>query len=112
MIDKDYSSALFRVFQESLTNIARHSEAEKVEITLQKTKRELVLAIRDNGKGILESEVSNSASLGILGMHERVLPFDGHIHITGKPGKGTRITVRIPLPERHTKNREERGGSL
>ena len=81
VIDKDYSSALFRVFQESLTNIARHSEAEKVEITLRKTKGELVLAIRDNGKGIPESEVSNGASLGILGMRERVRPFDGHIQL-------------------------------
>ena len=105
-IDKDYSSALFRVFQESLTNIARHSEAEKVEITLRKTKGELVLAIRDNGKGIRENEVSGAASLGILGMRERVLPFDGHIQITGKAGKGTRVTVRIPSPGRATKSRK------
>ena len=60
MIDKDYSSVLFRVFQESLTNVVRHSEAEKVEITLGKTKGELVLTIRDNGKGMPESEVSNT----------------------------------------------------
>ena len=106
VIDKDYSSALFRVFQESLTNVARHSEAEKVEITLRKTKGELVLTIRDNGKGIRESEVSSAASLGILGMRERVLPFDGRIQITGKPGKGTRVTVRIPLPGRTAKNRK------
>ncbi len=112
VIDKDYSSALFRVFQESLTNIARHSEAEKVEITLRKTKGELVLTIRDNGKGILESEVSNGASLGILGMRERVLPFDGRVHIAGKPGKGTRVIVKIPLPGRPTKNRGEHKGSL
>jgi len=106
VIDKDYSNVLFRVFQESLTNIARHSEAEKVAITLRKTKGELVLAIRDNGKGIRESDVSGAASLGILGMRERVLPFDGHIHITGKPGNGTRVTVRIPLPGRATKSRK------
>ena len=105
VVDKAYSSALFRVFQESLTNIARHSEAEKVAITLRKTKGELVLAIRDNGKGIRESDVSGAASLGILGMRERVLPFDGHIHITGKPGNGTRVTVRIPLPGRPGKSR-------
>lgn len=106
VIDKDYSSALFRVFQESLTNIARHSEAKKVEITLMKTKGELVLEIRDNGKGIRESEVSGATSLGILGMRERVLPFDGHIHITGKPGKETRVTVRIPSPGRPAKSRK------
>ena len=113
VIDKDCSGVLFRVFQESLTNIVRHSEAKKVEITLRKTKAELVLAIRDNGKGIPESEVSNRASLGILGMRERVLPFDGHIQISGKPGKGTRVTVRIPLPGRRT-NESQRGhrGSL
>jgi PAS domain S-box-containing protein len=105
VIDKDYSSVLFRVFQESLTNVVRHSEAEKVEITLGKTKGELVLTIRDNGKGMPESEVSNGASLGILGMRERVLPFDGDIQITGKPGKGTRVTVRMPLPGSKTKNR-------
>ncbi len=110
VIDKDYSSVLFRVFQESFTNIARHSEAKKVEITLWKTKEELVLAIRDDGKGIPEREVSNSASLGILGMRERVLPFDGHIHITGRPGKGTRVTVRIPLPGRTTKESQGDAG--
>ena len=106
VIDKGWSNALFRVFQESLTNIARHSEAEKAEITLRKTKGELVLAIRDNGKGIQESDVSGATSLGILGMRERVLPFNGHIHITGKPGKETRVTVRIPLPGRATKSRK------
>jgi len=106
VIDKGWSNALFRVFQESLTNIARHSEAEKAEITLWKTKGELVLAIRDNGKGIQESDVSGATSLGILGMRERVLPFNGHIHITGKPGKETRVTVRIPLPGRATKSRK------
>ena len=104
VIDKGYSSVLFRVFQESLTNIARHSEADKVEITLGKRKGELVLTIHDNGKGIPEREASNGASLGILGMRERVLPLDGRIQIAGKPGKGTRVTVRIPLPGRKTKN--------
>jgi signal transduction histidine kinase len=106
VIDKEYSTALFRVFQESLTNIARHSEAEKVEIALRKTKGELVLVLYDNGKGIRESDVSNGASLGVLGMRERLRPFGGHLLITGKPGMGTRVTVRIPLPGRAAKNRK------
>ena len=67
MIDKDYSSVLFRVFQESFTNIACHSEAKKVEITLWKTKEELVLAIRDDGKGIPEREVSTAPPLASWG---------------------------------------------
>ena len=108
VIDKDCSSALFRVFQESLTNVARHSEAEKVEITLGKRKGELVLMIHDNGKGIRDGEVSGATSLGILGMRERVLPFGGRIHITGKPGKGTRVAVRIPSPGKNCK--ESQGG--
>jgi two-component system sensor histidine kinase UhpB len=112
VIDKDYSSVLFRVFQESLTNIVRHSEAEKVEITLRKTKGELVLAICDDGKGIRESEVSSAASLGILGMRERVRPFDGRLHIAGEPGKGTRVTVRIPLMGKKSKaSQGDRGGA-
>jgi two-component system sensor histidine kinase UhpB len=106
VVDKDCSSALFSVLQESLTNIARHSEGEKVEITLTKTKEELHLIIRDNGKGIQESDARSNASLGILGMRERVRPFDGMIRITGKPGKGTMVVVNIPLPRPNTKNPE------
>ena len=95
--DREQSTALFRICQELLTNIANHAGATAVTIALKKQGDELILEVSDNGKGIKEEQVSSSMSLGILGMRERTIVLGGAFSITGQGGKGTTATVRIPL---------------
>ena len=92
------STAIFRVFQEALTNVLRHAQATRVDITLEKEDDELVLTIGDNGRGITAGEKSDRLSLGLLGMQERVNLIGGTIQITGVEGKGTVITVEGVIP--------------
>lgn len=96
-MDERRSSAVFRIFQELLTNIARHAEATKISIGLKRDDENLFLRVRDNGKGITEKESDNARSLGILGMRERALLLGGKFNIKGFPGQGTTVTVKIPL---------------
>ena len=95
-LNRDVITALFRIFQETLTNIIRHADATHVRIDIKKDGDCILLAIEDNGKGISESEISDPKSLGLLGIHERALIFGGDVHITGSEGKGTRVVVRMP----------------
>jgi PAS domain S-box-containing protein len=94
--------AVFRIFQEALTNVVRHSRATKVVVVLREGERSLfgdesfVLEIRDNGRGITEEEILNPESLGLLGMKERVLTFGGGLSIHGEPGGGTALVLKIP----------------
>jgi hypothetical protein len=92
----DRSIAVFRIFQEALTNVARHSQATRVEASLKKDAMDLVLTIRDNGRGISEQEIAHSQSLGLVGMRERALIFGGAVAIQGKEGKGTSVVLRLP----------------
>jgi PAS domain S-box-containing protein len=100
--------AVFRIFQEALTNVARHSRATKVAVLLRKGERSLfgdkslVLEIRDNGRGITEEEILNPESLGLLGMKERVLAFGGELSVRGEPGGGTTLVLQIPLKQGET----------
>jgi signal transduction histidine kinase len=96
-LDERRSSAVFRIFQELMTNIARHANATKVSINLKERDGYLILKVRDNGRGITEQESDNVKSLGILGMRERALLLGGKFSITGMPGQGTRATVKIPI---------------
>jgi PAS domain S-box-containing protein len=93
----DFSTALFRIFQETLTNIARHAKATRVEVVLQKQRDRLVLLIRDNGRGFDPADPSLSKSLGLLGMRERAAILRGVVNIASAPGKGTTVTAWIPL---------------
>ncbi len=95
-LDPDRSVAVFRIFQEALTNVARHSGATKVESALRKEKKGYRLTIRDNGRGISEEEISRTKSLGLVGMRERALLFGGELLIQGTPGKGTTVILKIP----------------
>jgi signal transduction histidine kinase len=92
------STALFRIFQETLTNIARHANATRAEVVLQKQPDRLVLLIRDNGRGFDQAAPSLSKSLGLLGMRERAAILGGQVNISSAPGKGTSVTAWIPLP--------------
>jgi len=103
-LDKNISSSLFRVFQEALTNIARHSGATTVDVRLKKGRNKLAMEIRDNGKGLKEGEAQPLKSLGILGMQERVQLMKGTFTIQSAPGEGTRIGVSIPTGNRGKKD--------
>jgi signal transduction histidine kinase len=88
---------MFRIFQEILTNVARHAKATRAEVVLQKQRDRLVLLIRDNGRGFDQADPSLSKSLGLLGMRERAAILGGRVNISSAPGKGTTVTAWIPL---------------
>lgn len=94
---KEWAIALFRIFQESLTNVARHSQASKVDVSLVKEGKQLVLLIEDNGRGFDPQEGPERKTLGILGMKERAMMLGGTYSIQGSPGQGTLVEVVIPL---------------
>jgi PAS domain S-box-containing protein len=96
ILSRDLSTDLFRIFQETLTNVARHAKATKVQVELDNTPDELVLMVCDNGQGITENQISNPKSLGLMGMRERVRFRGGKITFQGIPGRGTTVTVRFP----------------
>ncbi|MEX5214963.1 MAG: PAS domain S-box protein [Nitrospiraceae bacterium] len=96
-IGPDQATAVFRIFQELLTNIARHAHATSVRVILTVTMKTLVLKVSDNGRGITDDEMANRQSLGLLGMRERAAQWGGDLSIWGEPGKGTIVTVRMPL---------------
>ena len=96
-LDRNIATDLFRITQESLTNVMRHAHATEVEIHLTREPDALELKIQDNGKGITPSELSASKSLGIFGLRERAQLLGGTLDVRGAPGAGTTVTVRISL---------------
>lgn len=93
------ATAVFRILQECLTNIARHAGASRVEVTLGRVGRDLVLRVLDDGRGIEAYEARRPNALGLLGMRERCRSLSGELTIEGRSGHGTCVTVRIPLKE-------------
>lgn len=91
------SVAIFRIAQAALTNVARHAHASGAAIALMKKNKHLVLTVNDNGEGITKKSVHDHTSLGIIGMRERALALGGTLTLRGPKGKGTTLTVRIPL---------------
>ncbi len=96
VIDRERATALFRILQETLTNVARHANATQVNVRLAKEEGSLILEVHDNGKGISKEELSAGRSLGILGMRERALLLGGRLAVSGAPDEGTTVEVRIP----------------
>ena len=96
-LGREGTTAVFRIFQEALTNVARHSSATEVDISLEKLNGRLTLKIGDNGKGISTTRHNGTHSLGILGMQERVRLLHGDITISEKDGHGTVVDVNIPI---------------
>jgi hypothetical protein len=92
----DVSTAVFRIAQEALTNIVRHSGATNAEVAVQHVDGELQLDISDNGRG-MDLAKSAGKRLGLLGMRERARMLGGSMNIEGAPGQGVRICVRLPL---------------
>ncbi len=97
-LDQAGSTACFRILQETLTNVVRHANATEVRISLKQGDDSLILEIRDNGRGISDSEITDWTSIGLLGMKERAHALGGEFNIKGVSGKGTSVIVRIPLP--------------
>ena len=96
-LDGDRATAIFRIFQECLTNVARHAEAQSVRASLSQQDKTLLLIVEDDGKGFCESEVGGS--LGVLGMKERAAVWGGSVEVSSSPGKGTTVTVCVPLQD-------------
>ena len=99
-LPEDQATGMFRIFQEAITNVARHAEASAVRIELRKTDGRLVLSVKDNGRGITSSEGADRASIGLVGMRERARLLGGTLQISGKKGKGTTVVLRIPMGSR------------
>jgi len=97
-LPKELATALFRIFQETLTNILRHAQADEVAVRLEEVDGELTLQIRDNGRGITEAQINDPQSYGLLGMRERLHPWNGRVAFEGQPGAGTVVTVQLPMP--------------
>jgi len=96
-LDPERSTMLFRVVQEALTNVVRHAGATRVTLDARCENGALLLAVCDNGKGIDAERLLNGQSWGIQGMHERSRHFAGELKITGQPGQGTTLQLRLPL---------------
>src|SRR6266404_2239133 len=99
-LSREQSTAVFRIFQEALTNILRHAQATRVNIQMKEDHGELILTISDNGRGITDDEKSGQRTLGLLGMRERAHLIGGEISITSAEGGGTVVTVRAPIATR------------
>lgn len=96
-LDRETSTALFRVLQEALTNVARHANATHVEVKLEIDGDELRLEVRDDGRGVTPEHAHGSHSLGLLGVRERARRLGGFAVIAGDPGKGTLVRVSVPF---------------
>lgn len=107
---QDPASALFRIFQEALTNIAKHADATRVIVSLRRQRQHLILSICDNGRGITPTDRIKPHSFGLRGMSERVAALGGTLTLSAAPGGGTMVAVKIrlaaPAPARNTESTE------
>jgi PAS domain S-box-containing protein len=94
-----YATAVFRVLQESLTNVAKHAEATQVEATLERAEGTVILTVRDNGRGFRTSDPRKQGSYGLVGLRERAFLLGGDIRIESEPGRGTYMEMRMPVGE-------------
>jgi signal transduction histidine kinase len=96
-LDRDRSTALFRILQESLTNVARHASATKVEIHLWRQVNDVILTVHDNGHGVQLNDLKDPQSIGLLGMQERASMLEGRCAIRAPAEGGTTVEVRLPI---------------
>jgi signal transduction histidine kinase len=95
--DRAGGVAVFRIVQAALTNVARHAHASRAVIGLMKRRNDLVVTVKDNGRGLTRALIAKPGACGVIGMRERALALDGTLTLAGSRGKGTTLTVRIPL---------------
>lgn len=103
-LDREISTEVFRIFQEAVTNIARHADAKNVTILLKNTGDKLIMEVRDDGRGITKKELTDHKSIGLTGMRERAYAVEGNLAIIGIRGKGTTVVLSVPLNEGKEKN--------
>jgi PAS domain S-box-containing protein len=96
-LDADRATAVFRIVQEALTNVTRHAQASEVRIAAHDRHGRLIVEVNDNGKGIAPEDLGRHSSFGLLGMEERARAAGGTLTVQGKPGKGTRIQLTMPI---------------
>jgi PAS domain S-box-containing protein len=96
VLPSETSTTIFRVFQEALTNVARHAQATSVNMSLETRADSIVLQLEDNGKGIPPEAIGDSRSLGLLGMAERASSLGGHVAVAPATPHGTRVTLQLP----------------
>ncbi len=94
--DSAIATALYRVFQELLTNVARHANAQHVNVLFEHDSGDYILTVADDGRGITDEQMHSPSSLGLIGARERLRPLGGHIELSGTPGKGTTVRVTVP----------------
>jgi signal transduction histidine kinase len=102
-VPEPIASALYRITQESLTNVTKYAQATTTEIRLERDGDWVQLTVRDNGRGIEEAEQSKRGAFGLLGIRERVMLLSGEVTINGEPGRGSELRVRIPLAAEETR---------
>ena len=98
-LPEPYATAVFRIVQESLNNIAKHAAASQAVVTLEKTLDTVKLVVQDDGCGFFPAAARKPQSLGLMGLRERAQLLNGDVLISSAPGKGSRIEVRIPLDQ-------------
>jgi signal transduction histidine kinase len=94
-LDEGRTSAIFRILQESLTNVARHAEASKIAITLRQDQFGFSMKVKDNGKGLQPGDRKKFNSFGLMGIKERIDALGGELVITSSPGKGTVLSIFV-----------------
>jgi signal transduction histidine kinase len=96
-LDRNRSTVIYRVLQESLTNVARHAGATMVAVSLEKRDGEIRLSVRDNGRGVSKEEAEDPHAFGLIGMRERIEFLGGVFSIEGSKDRGTAVTAALPL---------------
>ena len=96
VLDRELATALFRIFQETLTNIAKHAGASRVDVSLEDDGNQVLLTVTDDGRGIEPRDMHKSGSYGIRGMRERASFLGGIMDISGASGAGTQVRVCLP----------------
>jgi signal transduction histidine kinase len=97
ILTAEQSTAVFRVFQEVLTNVVRHAQASGIWVRLSTGPQWLTLSVRDNGVGLRKNKLDDPGAMGLLGMRERASLLGGTIQFKGVRGKGTTVTLRLPI---------------
>lgn len=97
ILNQDFSDALYRIFQEALTNVSRHAGASKVQVKLVRKNGNIALEVRDNGRGITKKQIESPSAIGIVGMMERAEYLGGRCEISGISGAGTTVKVTMPI---------------
>lgn len=110
-VERNLATAIYRIFQEALNNVMRHSGATHVHVYLLGRKGWLTLSVRDDGRGISEKEKKDILSLGIAGMRERAEAFGGKLRIFGSPQHGTSLFARMPLAKKEDRHGHQNNNS-